>query len=82
MIRVAILSLSLLIMLIVGGCDGRPDVASYPLQQPTHEYELDTWMENSEVYEFTPMSNPGYTCVMLMLDSGSAMGLQCFPKPD
>ena len=48
---------------------------------PTHEYEIDTWGANSEVYEFTPRSNTGYTCVMLMLDNSKAMGLQCFPKP-
>jgi len=51
------------------------------LVQPDHEYEIDTWGFNSEVYEFTPRSHTGYTCVMLMLDSGKAMGMQCFPKP-
>jgi len=50
------------------------------LVQPAHEYEIDTWGSNSEVYEFTPRSNTSYTCVMFMLDSGNAMGLQCFPK--
>jgi len=51
------------------------------LVKPVHEYEMDTWGFNSEVYEFTPRSNTNYTCVMFMLDSGAAMGLQCFPKP-
>ena len=51
------------------------------LVDPDHNYELDTWGENSEIYEFTPKSHPGMTCVMFMLDSGKAMGLQCFPKP-
>lgn len=52
------------------------------LIQPDHEYEIDTWGSNSEIYEFTPRSHTGYTCVMLMLDNGNAMGLQCFPKPN
>ena len=51
------------------------------LIKPTHEYEIDTWGSNSEIYEFTPRSNTNYTCIMFMLDSGKAMGLQCFPKP-
>ncbi len=51
------------------------------LVDPDHSYEIDTWAENSEVYEFTPKSNPRKTCIMVMLDSGKAMGLQCFDKP-
>ncbi len=51
------------------------------LVAPDHAYEIDTWAENSEVYEFTPKSNPKKTCIMVMLDSGAAMGLQCFDKP-
>ena len=51
------------------------------LIKPTHEYEIDTWGSNSEIYEFTPRSNTGMTCVMFMLDNSKAMGLQCFPKP-
>lgn len=52
------------------------------LIEPDHEYEIDTWGSNSEIYEFTPRSHTGYSCVMLMLDNSQAMGLQCFPKPD
>lgn len=51
------------------------------LVTPTHEYEIDTWGANSEVYEFTPRSHTGKTCVVFMLDSGRAMGMQCFDKP-
>lgn len=72
----------LIITVLVFGlaaCDGAP--SSVSLVDPDHAYEIDTWFENSEVYEFTPKSNSNYTCVMLMLDSGAAMGLQCFPKP-
>jgi len=52
----------------------------FTLEQPDHKYEIDTFMSNSEVYEFTPKSNTNMTCVMLMLDSGASVGLQCFPK--
>lgn len=70
-----------LIVLFMSACDGVPDPNSFGLQNPDYEYEVDTWGFNSEVYEITPKSNPNYTCVMWMLDSGAAMGLQCFPKP-
>jgi len=64
--------------LMLSGCDGKVDTNSFPLQQPTAEYEIDTWGSNSEVYEFNLKTVPNKTCVMVMLDSGSAMGLQCF----
>ncbi len=51
------------------------------LVDPDHAYEIDTWGSNSEIYEFTPKSNPNVSCVTFMLDSGAAMGLQCFDKP-
>ncbi len=51
-----------------------------PLINPDYNYEIDTWGSNSEVYEFTPKSNSKKSCVFVMLDSGSAMGLQCFDK--
>ena len=67
--------------LLVTGCDAiDPDVQNNPLVEPDHEYEIDTWMSNSEVYEFTPRGNMNYVCVFVMLDSGDDMGLQCFPK--
>ena len=68
------------LVLGMSGCDGVTDTNSYELAQPTAEYEIDTWGSNSEVYEFTPKTNPNMTCVMVMLDSGNDMGLQCFPK--
>lgn len=64
----------------LAGCDGTIDANSFGLVQPTAEYELDTWGSNSEVYEFTPVGAPNTLCVMLMLDSGKAVGLQCFNK--
>ena len=76
-----ILSISaLFLVLTFSGCDGVTDTNSYELAQPTAEYEIDTWGSNSEVYEFTPKTNPNMTCVMVMLDSGNDMGLLCFPK--
>ena len=72
--------LSLISILFIAGCDGTPNPNSFPLMQVSAEYEIDTWGFNSEVYEFTPKTNKNYTCVMLMLDSGSSVGLQCFPK--
>ena len=51
------------------------------LIQPTHEYEIDTWGSNSEIYEFTPCSNTGKSCVVFILDSGKSTSMQCFDKP-
>ncbi len=48
---------------------------------PTHEYEIDTWGSNSEVYEFTPRSNRSMTCVVFMNDSITSITMQCFKKP-
>ena len=71
----------IVLVLVLSGCDGSIDTTGYKLIEPDFEYELDTWGSNSEIYEITPKSNKNYTCIMLMLDSGRAMGLQCFPKP-
>lgn len=51
------------------------------LQQADHDYELDTWGENSEIYEFTPRSNPNMTCVVFMNDSITTLSMECFLKP-
>lgn len=75
------MKLLIICSVLLVGCDGIMDTNTFNLIQPDHEYEIDTFMENSEVYEFTPRSNTDYTCVMLMLDNASAVGLQCFPKP-
>jgi len=68
-----------LLTLGLNACDGPIDTSSFPLQTPLHEYEIDTWGANSEVYEIIPKSAPDYRCVMLMLDSGRAVGFDCFP---
>lgn len=60
------------------GCCSPANAAK--LTNPDHEYEIDTWGSNSEVYEFTPKSNPNMSCVFVILDNVKAMGLQCFPK--
>lgn len=77
---VTVVLVCLVLLFIVIGCDGAADINSFSLAQPDHEYEIDTWGSNSEIYEFTPRNNTDYTCVMFMLDNGSDMGLQCFPK--
>jgi hypothetical protein len=74
---------AILIILVAAltGCDALdPDVQNNPLVEPDFEYEIDTWGANSEVYEFTPRANKNYICVFVMLDDGSDMSLQCFPK--
>jgi len=72
--------------ILVGALSGCGDGAittgsTNDLMTPDHNYEIDTWGTNSEIYEFTPKSNNEKTCVFVMLDSGDAMGLQCFDKP-
>ena len=72
--------LAVLVGLFMIGCDGSPSLTGFKLMQPDYEYEVDTWGFNSEVYEITPRSNPNYTCIMWMLDSGASMSIQCIPK--
>lgn len=49
-----------------------------PLIDPDYYYEVDTWGTNADVWEFTPRSNPNYTCVNV---GEQSRALQCFPKP-
>ena len=76
------LLLTALIMGVLTSCsDGAVSAFSTgELSDPDYSYEIDTWGSNSEIYEFTPKSNTDITCVFVMLDSGVAMGLQCFDK--
>ena len=70
-------------MLMLTACDGvTPDIQNNSLMQPTAEYELDTWMENSEVYEFTPVTHTGKTCVVFIPDNMGSVAMQCFNKPE
>ena len=72
---------SLIALFSLTACDSTTvDIQNNSLIEPDHEYEIDTWGSNSEVYEFTPRSNTQKVCVMLMLDSGKALALQCFDK--
>jgi hypothetical protein len=70
--------LTFIFSLVLAGCSS--ETRNLPDQKPDYAYELDTWQENSEVYEFTPKANPNRACIMVMLDSGADMGLSCFPK--
>ena len=77
------LLLSLAVSLALFGCDGiGADMSNKSHKTAEYEYEIDTWGSNTEVYEFTPKSNADKTCVFVMLDSGAAMGLQCFDKKE
>lgn len=49
--------------------------------QADHAYELDTWNENSEVYEFTPRSRLDWFCQVYILDNLKDMDMNCRPKP-
>ncbi len=69
---------ALALPLLLAGCNSATN--NLPLQDPDYAYELDTWQENSEIYEFTPKASPDRACIMLMLDSGADMGLSCIPK--
>ena len=70
------------VVLFMSGCESGlfTTPSTGDLMTPDHSYEIDTWGSNSEIYEFTPKSNTNKSCVMLMLDDGSSMGLQCFDK--
>jgi len=69
------------LLLLTGCSDGIfTTTTTNTLITPDHNYEIDTWGSNSEVYEFTPKSNLQKSCIFVMLDSGKAMGLQCFDK--
>ncbi len=74
----SIVVLTFVSSLVLTGCNS--ETRNLPDQKPDYAYELDTWQENSEVYEFTPKASPDRACIMLMLDSGADMGLSCFPK--
>jgi len=79
--NIKLLILALSVTILAGCSDGLlTTVTTNNLMQPDHNYEIDTWGSNSEIYEFTPKSNTQKTCVFVMLDSGIAMGLQCFDK--
>lgn len=72
---------SVIALFSLTACDSTTvDIQNNSLIEPDHEYEIDTWGSNSEVYEFTPRSNTQKVCVMLMLDSGRDLALQCFDK--
>jgi len=48
---------------------------------PNYSYEVDTFMENSEIYEFVPKISPRHRCVVFVLDSLSgrdSASIACF----
>lgn len=68
-----------LILLSMTACDNNDSVSS-GLQSPDYSYEIDTFMENSEIYEFTPRSNKNKSCVIFILDNLKSASMQCFDK--
>ena len=46
--------------------------------QPDVQYNLETEGYNVRVYEFTPLSDPGSTCIMTF--TNEKMGMYCFNK--
>lgn len=47
---------------------------------PDVKYNLETEGYNVRVYEFTPLTDPGATCIMTF--TNEKMGMYCFPKTD
>ena len=66
-----------IIMLSLAACS---TPSTFSLQEPDASYELDTWAENSEIYEFTPKANSNVACVVFILDNLNTASMQCFPK--
>jgi len=48
--------------------------------EPDVKYSIETEGYNVRVYEFTPLSDPGSTCVMTF--TNEKMGMFCFNKSD
>ena len=46
--------------------------------EPDAQYNVETEGYNVRVYEFTPMTDPGSTCIMSF--TNEKMGMFCFPK--
>lgn len=40
-------------------------------------YELDTWGDDTEVFVFTPKSNPAYFCSVISLANGVSADMNC-----
>lgn len=78
LINKKMLAICFSILLVAGCTDGPIDTSSTELQQPDHYYEIDGWGSNPDIYEFTPRSNPNYTCIMMV---ESVNGVFCIPKP-
>jgi hypothetical protein len=47
---------------------------------PDVKYNLETEGYNVRVYEFTPLTDPGATCIMTF--TNEKMGMYCFPKTE
>ena len=70
--------ISMIIATIFLASCSSPHVTS--LETPDNAYELDTFMANSEIYEFTPKWAPNKLCVVYILDNLKSSSMQCFDK--
>jgi len=75
----ALVTLSALILL--SGCSSEilGKITEDHSEDPDYSYRINGKQLSPVVYEFTPKSNPNYTCIMATSDYG--MGLSCLPKP-
>ena len=73
----------LISLLLLTACDDGPiqTPTVWDLVGPDHAYEIDTWGKNSEIYEITPKSHTGKTCIIFILDNLRSTSMQCFDKP-
>lgn len=74
---ITILGITTLIILIILLSSDNKTIA-LPQQQVDHEYELDTWGTDVDVYEFTPRPNPDISCIIV----SSSIALECFNKKE
>jgi hypothetical protein len=70
----------LLSLLLLTACDGEVNPQSWPLEQAKYTYEIDGWGANPDIYEFTPKSNPNYSCILAVSGVDELKTMFCFPN--
>ena len=51
---------------------------AFSLKKPDYSYNIYSDESSIKIYEFTPKSNLGYTCIVIVDDINQQ--LECFPK--
>ena len=54
--------------------------AGNPTIKYDFHYEVDTYAENDEVYEFTPLHDKSKFCIVYIIDSIKSVKMVCLPK--